>query len=132
MDRGDIQRIKHMKRYCEDIAGFIVRFGEDYKVFSTDSAYFNAISMCILQIGELANGLSDEFRSATKEQVQWNLIRGMRNWIAHAYKEVETDVVWGTAKDDIPSLLGFCNGIIERVAKEENKSKERNRNDEAR
>ena len=110
MDKGDIQRIKHIKRYCKDISEFIVRFGNDYEIFSFDDAYFNAVSMCILQIGELANGLSNEFRLKTKNQIQWDLIRGMRNWIAHAYKEVEKDVVWETIQNDIPI---FCEKIAE-------------------
>ena len=89
MDRGDIQRIKHIKRHC-------------------------AVSMCILQIGELANALSQEFRAETSKQIQWNLVRGMRNWIAHAYDEVETDIVWGTANEDIPNLLQFCDSVLEK------------------
>jgi hypothetical protein len=62
MNRGDWQRLLHMRTYCEDIAKFIDRFGDDFQIFTADKAYFNAVSMCILQIGELANGLSDEFR----------------------------------------------------------------------
>jgi uncharacterized protein with HEPN domain len=111
-----------MKRYCEDIAGFIERFGDDLHIFSTDKAYFNAVSMCILQIGELANGLSQEFRTATKDEMHWNMARGMRNWIAHAYNELEIDVVWGTAKDDIPNLLRFCDKVIEKAKPASSKS----------
>jgi uncharacterized protein with HEPN domain len=40
--------------------------------------------MCVLQVGELANGLSEEFRAETKDQVLWGMVRGMRNWLAHA------------------------------------------------
>jgi uncharacterized protein with HEPN domain len=114
MDKSDIQRIQHIKRYCEDIAQFIERFGNDFQLFVTDQAYYNAVSMCILQIGELANGLSQEFRNATCDSVHWHLVRGMRNWIAHAYNEVEDEVVWGTVKKDIPNLLHFCVDIIEK------------------
>ena len=105
-----------MKRYCEDIAGFIVRFGDDYQTFTADQAYFNAVSMCILQIGELANGLSQEFRDVTKDRIQWKSIRGMRNWIAHAYNEMEDEVVWATVKTAIPQLLTFCDELIAKIA----------------
>lgn len=108
MNSADYQRIRHICRYCEDIAGFINRFGMDFNAFSTDRAFFNAVSMCVLQIGELANGLSSEYREATKDQMPWGMIRGMRNWIAHAYSEMDEETIWETAIHDIPRLLSFC------------------------
>ena len=41
--------------------------------------------MKIMQIGELAGGLSDGFKDRTTEQIQWGMIRGMRNLFAHTY-----------------------------------------------
>ena len=73
MNRGDWQRLLHIQTYCRDIAKFIDRFGDSYETFTQDRAYFSAVSMCILQIGELANGLSDEFRDQTKAEV-WPLV----------------------------------------------------------
>ena len=112
MNSSDRQRLLHIRQYCRDIAGFLRRFGEDYAVFIQDRAYFNAVSMCILQIGELANGLSDEFREETKEQIPWGMIRGMRNWLAHAYSEMDEAIIWETAVNDIPGLLRFCETVL--------------------
>lgn len=70
--------------------------------------------MCVLQIGELANGLSAEFREETKEQMPWGMIRGMRNWLAHAYAEMDESVIWETAVNDIPALLRFCETALEQ------------------
>ena len=75
--------------------------------------------MCVLQIGELANGLSDEFREETKGEMPWGMIRGMRNWIAHAYAEMDESIIWETATNDIPGLLSFCNRIIEQNLEKE-------------
>ena len=94
--------------YCDDIADFIKRFGNDYDVFANDRAYINAVSMYILQIGELANGLSEEYRSETKDEMLWRMIRGMRNLLAHAYAEMDEHVLWETVVDDIPMLAEFC------------------------
>ena len=66
MNSGDRQRLMHMLRYCQDIAGFIERFGNNYNTFTQDRAYTNAVSMCVLQIGELANSFSTEFREEIK------------------------------------------------------------------
>ena len=56
----------------------------------------------------LANGLSEEYRESTKQQMPWGMIRGMRNWLAHAYAEIDESVIWETATNDIPKLLNFC------------------------
>lgn len=108
MKQGDRQRLRHILVYCDDIAGFIKRFGNDYDIFANDRAYINAVSMCILQIGELANGLSEEYRSETKEEMPWRMIRGMRNLLAHAYAEMDEHVLWETVVNDIPMLSEFC------------------------
>jgi len=113
MSKSDWQRLLHIQTYCEDIEGFILRFGEDFDTFVQDRAYYNAVSMCILQIGELANGLSPEFREKTKDEMAWNAIRGMRNWMAHAYAEMDESMIWETATMDIPKLLAFCRKYCE-------------------
>lgn len=117
MNRGDKQRLLHIRTYCRDIAGFVDRFGKDYSIFTQDKAYENAVSMCVLQIGELANGLSVEFREETKGEMPWGMIRGMRNWLAHAYAEMDESVIWETAINDIPLLLQFCEKMLEEDRK---------------
>ena len=108
-----MDRLTNMRIFCKDIVGFIERFGDNYQTFITDRAYYNAVSMGIMQIGELANGLTKEFREKTKEQMQWEMIRGMRNWLAHGYINMSEEIIWETATKDIPAVLEFCDEIIE-------------------
>lgn len=114
MTTTDLQRIMHIDRHCEDITSFIERFGNSYETFISDTAYYNAVAMSIFQIGEVANGLSEEFIAKTKEKVQWRDIRGMRNWIGHSYDRVNDEVLWETATEDIPILRKFCSSILEQ------------------
>lgn len=102
MNKADWKRLIHIKTYCADIEGFIQRFVNDYNTFTNDRAYFNSVAMCILQIGELANGLSEGYRESTKDRMPCGMIRGMRNWLAHAYTEIDESVIWETATNDIP------------------------------
>ena len=102
-------RIVCIKNYCEEIKEFIDRIDHNREVFMEDSMVFRAISMNILQIGEHASGLSDDYRKRTGEVVPWNSIRGMRNILTHNYGVVDYDMVWNTAVNDIPKLLDFCN-----------------------
>jgi len=94
MNSGDMQRIFHIKTYCEDIAETIERFGRDYAIFTSDKDYFKSISMSMMQIGELSAGLSDDFRIETQDQMQWGAMKGMRNLFAHAYASMNKEVIW--------------------------------------
>ena len=112
MNKGDLDRIRHIRQYCEDISKTIERFGDSLDVFSKDVDFYNSISMSIMQIGELASGLSDEFKDETRTQMPWGLMRGMRNHFAHGYATMEKSDIWETATKDIPNLLSFCNRVI--------------------
>lgn len=111
-DKSILLRIKD---YCCDIDGFIRRFGRDYGIFTADRAYFNAVSMCILQIGELSGSLSEEYRAETSGQIPWTEIRGMRNIVAHEYGSLDEELVWETAVDDVPLLREFCEAELARL-----------------
>ena len=108
MDSKDKNILQHIVRYCNDIKMFIERFGQDLSVFTSDRAYFNAVAMSILQIGELSTGLSEEYRSKTSDKIPWSNIRGMRNIVAHNYGSLDEELVWETTTEDIPALLEFC------------------------
>lgn len=112
MKEIDLQRIYHIKTYCEDIAQTIVRFGDAYEKFESDRDFVNSVSMSMMQIGELSAGLSDEFKDATRHQIQWGALKGMRNLFAHAYISMNKAVIWESATRDVPAVLDFCDMII--------------------
>ena len=112
MDKGDLDRIRHIRQYCEDISKTIFRFGDSFDMFSKDIDFYNSISMSIMQIGELVGGLSDNFKDTTRAQMPWRLIRGMRNHFAHGYATMDKSDIWETATKDIPNLLCFCERVI--------------------
>lgn len=83
MDSRDISILKHMLRYCNEISKTVERFGNDIDTFENDNDYKDSLSMKIFQIGELANHLTDEYLEKTKNEMNWNAIRGMRKRFAH-------------------------------------------------
>ena len=99
--------IEHILRYCKQIAIAHEDFGSSKERFEQSTTYQNAISLCILQIGELVNRLTDGFK-ATNAQIPWNKIRGMRNYVAHEYGSIDFDVVWYVATNSIRELQKFC------------------------
>lgn len=70
----------------------------------------NAVAMCLMQIGELTNKLSQEFKDDHKE-IPWRAIRGMRNMIAHEYGNIDEETVWETAENGTNDLKRFCLGF---------------------
>ena len=77
-DREQMILLK-MLRYCEQIEETHRQFQEDQAMFFSEEAgfvYRNAVSMPILQIGELAKHLSEEFRAANR-QIPWRAIAGI-------------------------------------------------------
>lgn len=104
----DLQRIQHIRDYCEEIRKTIERYGDDFAVFDQDPDYQRSIAFSILQIGELGGSLSEEYRKATSSRVQWGPMKGMRNLVAHSYGSMNREIIWETAVTDIPVLKQFC------------------------
>ena len=112
----DLQRIAHIRDYCIEIRNTVNRYGNDYAVFDSDPDYQRSVAFSILQIGELAGKLSDEYRKATSSRIQWGPIKGMRNLVAHSYGSMSREIIWETATVDIPSLLAFCQEQLDEGA----------------
>lgn len=105
--------IEHILRYCREIDTAHGDFGHSREWFDRSTTYQNAISMCILQIGELVNRLSEDFKAAHGE-IPWRKIRGMRNYVAHEYGTIDFDVVWFVSNDSVRQLRTFCEEYIKR------------------
>ena len=103
----DTSILRHILRYCEEAEGNVKQFGDSLEQFSESYIYQNACCMCILQFGELAGLLSDDFRAAHTE-IPWKSVRGMRNIFAHNYGNISLPATWETITDDIPALKQFC------------------------
>jgi uncharacterized protein with HEPN domain len=124
MASPDMQRIYHIRNYCDKIAATIERYGNDFEIFSVDGDYFDSVSMKLMQIGELSVGLSDEFRAETQGEIQWQAIRGMRNFFAHSYRKMNKQTIWEAATQDVPELLAFCNRKLEQAEIQQPQRKE--------
>lgn len=103
--------VEHILRYCQEVETAHRDFNYSKERFAESSTYQNAIAMCILQIGELVNRLTDDFKAANTE-IPWHKIRGMRNYVAHEYGSIDLDVVWYVANNSIVELKAFCEGYL--------------------
>lgn len=115
MNRRDEEIVLKILSYCVEIERTHEYFHDDNTLFhSTEKGfvYRNAITMPVLQIGELAKRLSEEFRSEHRE-IPWKAIIRMRDVFAHHYGAVSYSTVWDTSHEDIAELLSFLRKITQ-------------------
>lgn len=110
--RRNIDILEHIISYCNEISLTHERFGNSFNLFNQDFIYRNAISMCILQIGELSKCLSEDFKERYS-RVPWHSIKGLRNFVAHQYGDIDIELLWITATERIEELECYCRSILE-------------------
>lgn len=106
MNKRDVTILQKICSYCNEIKETHDFFKNDKDLFYDKEkgfVYRNSITMPILQIGELAKNLSDEFRKEYKG-VPWREVMGMRDIFAHHYGSLDYDIAWNTSIADIPDL----------------------------
>ena len=119
MTDRDQHIIQKMLRYCEQIEATHRQFQANQTLFFNETEgfiYRNAVSMPILQIGELAKSLSEEFRSSRKT-VPWRAMMGMRDVFAHHYGSVDFSELWHTSHEDITALKRFLKNETAEISK---------------
>lgn len=111
----DLQRLARISEYCNDLRRAMDQFGSSFADFEANTFYQYVVSFCLLQIGELAGGLSEPYRLSTGRQVPWRAIKAMRNIVAHGYDSIRLDIVWDTLLHNIPDLKTFCETELAKV-----------------
>lgn len=112
MTEKDKEILIRVIRRCERVKQDFEIHGNTFEDFNNNPTFKDSVSHNIEQIGELVNGLSEEFKESTSNQMRWELMYGIRNRIVHSYDDVRFDVVWESAVYDVPKLLEFCEKTI--------------------
>lgn len=64
-------------------------------------------------IGEATSRISAETQEMYRS-IPWREMKGMRNLLIHEYDEIDPELVWKTAKEDIPLLVIQLNKIFSK------------------
>lgn len=64
-------------------------------------------------IGEAASRLPPDIRKLHPE-IQWKAIAGTRNVLAHAYMQVDLDILWDIIERDIPAPIKLLERAVGR------------------
>jgi uncharacterized protein with HEPN domain len=103
--------------YVGDVLDAIKRIegylrGVDKDTFEDNLMMQDAVMHQIEIIGEASNRISDEFQEKHPE-LPWIQMRAIRNKIVHDYREVNLEVIWDTAKNDLPPLKKQIKRLLE-------------------
>jgi uncharacterized protein with HEPN domain len=98
---SDIKRLLFILEKIEDIESFIEKFDSIFSLLN-DKMGFDAILMCLLQIGETLNKLENTYPQLDKADIKGSY--DVRNFIAHDYEGVNKALVENILRVHIPEL----------------------------
>lgn len=101
-DNTDADKIFHIIEAAREAMGYID--GKERSDLDKDKMLVHSLVRCLEIIGEAAARISDD-RKTEISRLPWSRIVGMRNRLIHAYFDVNLDIVWKTAKEELPELL---------------------------
>jgi uncharacterized protein with HEPN domain len=96
-----------------DAAETVGRFisGRSRSDLDSDEMLVFALVRAIEIIGEAASRISGGTQQ-TFPEIPWRLIIGMRNRLVHAYFDVDREIVWKCATEEVPELLPKLRRLI--------------------
>jgi uncharacterized protein with HEPN domain len=99
-----------MLEAAHEAAGYVE--GLSRAEFDLQRPLQHSVVRCIEIIGEAASRLSPQLRKAAPE-IPWPDIIGMRNRLIHAYFDLDLDLIWQTATQEIPALIPRIKALLE-------------------
>jgi uncharacterized protein with HEPN domain len=113
VDRNKL-RLQHILECIQKIE--IIRGELSYATYTSDWKSQDVIIRNLEVIGEAARHIDEDIILKYPE-VAWRDVRGMRNFLIHAYFQVDLDEVWKTASNDISVLKDQIIKIISDLQK---------------
>jgi uncharacterized protein with HEPN domain len=88
---------------CERVSRYVG--GRSREAFLADELVYDAVVRNLEILGEAAKHIPDDVKVRMPD-VAWREISGMRDWLAHAYFKINSDVLWNAVDREVPLLLG--------------------------
>ncbi len=113
-DYGDF--VQDILDSINDIGNFID--GVDFEEFIRDKKTIYSVVRAIEIIGEATKNIPEQIKKKYPE-VPWKKMAGMRDRLVHEYFGVDLEILWGTAKEDVPQLRAPVSKVLENMEKGE-------------
>lgn len=109
--KNDLNIVRYLLEQIDIIEKYLFNKTEDE--FYREDLLKDACYARLLVLGEYAGRVSSELKKEYKE-IEWDVIRGARNFYAHAYDALDWTKVWETLSRDIPELKEKLKTIFEK------------------
>lgn len=101
-----IKMIKYIEKSIQYTKGYA------FEDFCKDDKTIDATVFAISQIGELVKNISKETMKQYSN-IEWNMIRGLRNRIVHDYEGINLRSIWVVLQNDVVQLKRDLQNIIQ-------------------
>jgi len=85
--------------------------GATFETFIDDIKLMRATERSLEIVGEAARRLSDDFKRQ-HAQIQWHLMIGQLNIIAHEYGQIDYEMLFKTVIEDMPDIVEQLSQIL--------------------
>lgn len=97
---NDLKQLKYTIFLIERAQRLNKHIKNEQEYMSQDEQFRDGLVLSVMNIGEYAHRLSDEFKEKHPE-VSWKGLKEQRNFIAHDYANINYRTVWRTFKNNI-------------------------------
>ena len=112
-NKADNIRLRHMLDAAKQIIGFTK--GCNQKDLESNDMLSLSVVRLIEIIGEAAKNVSSEVQTSSPN-IPWKQIKGTRDRLAHAYFDVDLDIVWEIVTNGLPPLILNLEKLIDQLA----------------
>ena len=106
---SDHIRLCHMIEAAREAVGYVQ--GLPREDFDSQRPLQHSVVRCIEVIGEAASRLSPQLREANPD-ISWQDIIGMRNRLVHAYFDLDLDLIWVTASQELLDIIPRLEALL--------------------
>lgn len=111
MSEHDLTRLRDMLDMAQRVQRLVA--GKSRPMLEADDMLLGlAVIRGLEVIGEAASKVTSDLQTAYP-QVPWKQMIGMRNYLIHAYMNVDLDIVWDSATQSIAELIPQLETILQ-------------------
>lgn len=112
---SDAVRLQHILEAAGEIIAYTK--GASFETFKDNSMMLFATVKQLEIIGEAANNLSEETRTANAD-VPWRRIIGLRHILVHEYFAIDRPSIWLIVQEKVPEIQQQISDILKRMTDE--------------